>query len=264
MPPIRQRQHSGPTPHTSSWSNGAGAKSVWFYMTGAKTPTRPRDDELQRYFDEDNQRRRSDLTYRRPRSSRIRCVVCLLEKDKWQTWHNRPGPIVKILRQHLDGCHAIVCTDDAGDWDAACQPSVKPTSAPVAKTKHETAPSSTRFANSDKSQLLVDAPRSGHSKAISQPTTSTSEFPVPSASEGSEEPKHGEPSQPFYLALMCVENLQAELDKVKAEYERVKAERDIEAIYRRALKQEVRRLKKAEHAKDQEILRLSNLLSSSL
>ncbi|CAE6541652.1 unnamed protein product [Rhizoctonia solani] len=264
MPPIRQHECVSSTSKTSSRSDGTGAKSVWFYMTSAKTSTRPQDDELQGYFDEDNQRRRSDLTYRRPRSSRIRCVVCLLEKDKWQTWHNRAGPIAKILRQHLDGCHAIVCTDDAGDWDAACQPSVKPTSAPVAKSKHQSATSSTRFANTDRSQLLVDAPRSGHSKAISQPTTSTSEFPVPSASEGSEEPKHGEPSQPCYPTLMTVENLRAELDKVKAECERVKAECDIEALYRRALKQEVRRLKKAERAKDQEIIRLSNLLSSSL
>ncbi|CAE7113549.1 unnamed protein product [Rhizoctonia solani] len=108
------------------------------------------DDELQRYREEDNQRQRSGLTYQRPHENRIRCVVCLLEKDKWQTWHNRAGPIAKTLRQHLDGRHAIICTDDAGDPSTEPEPSAKPTSSTATKNKPESAPSSTKSGTAQK------------------------------------------------------------------------------------------------------------------
>ncbi|KDN44289.1 hypothetical protein RSAG8_05553, partial [Rhizoctonia solani AG-8 WAC10335] len=262
MPPIRQHEALDPSSTASSQSNGTGAKNVWFYMTGAKTSTRPQGDELQRYVEEDNQRQRSGLTYQRPQESRIRCVACLLEKDKWQTWHNRAGPVAKILRQHLDGRHAIICTDDVGDQGAEPQQSAKPTGSLGAKDQSESAPSSTNSATTEKSQSLVEAPRSSHSKAASQPTTA--KFPTPVSSEGPEQPQHGEPSKPRSRAPKSVEKLRAELDRVKAECEQAKAERDKAARERRLLREEVRRLKEAERARDAELLRVSDLLSSSL
>ncbi|CAE6410575.1 unnamed protein product [Rhizoctonia solani] len=257
MPPIRQHEPAGSSTTASSQPNGTSAKNVWFYMTGSKTSTRPHDDELQRYFEEDIQRQKSGLTYQRPQESRIRCVVCLLEKDKWQTWHNRAGPIAKILRQHLDGRHAIICTDDGGEQNTEPQQSAKPTSS-AAKNKSESTPLSTKSTTTEKSQSSVEAPRFGHSKSVSQATTS--KLPSPSSSESQNE----EPSKPRPRAPKSVEKLRAELDKVKAECELAKVERDEATRERQLLKEELRRLKEAERAKDEELLKLSNLVSSSL
>ncbi|KAJ1301231.1 hypothetical protein OPQ81_003640 [Rhizoctonia solani] len=245
MPAVRQHDAEGSSSVVShgiskAQSNGKGAKNVWFYMTGAKTPSRPSDEDIQRHFDEDNQRQRTGLTYQRPQESRIRCVVCLLEKDKWQTWHNRPGPIAKILRQHLDGRHAIICTDDAGDPSAEPQ---QPTDSHTAKDKPASVSSYTKSSATEKSQPPVEAPLSTHSNATSQ--SSSSKLPTPTP-ESPDKPQHGEPSQP------------------RSQCERVKAERDQEARERRLLKEELRRLKESERVRDEELVRLSNLLSSSL
>ncbi|CAE6451531.1 unnamed protein product [Rhizoctonia solani] len=267
MPPVRQHEVAGSSsvayeaPH-SSQSNGTGAKNVWFYMTGAKTATRPNDEDLKRYFNEDNQRQRTGLTYQRPQESRIRCVVCLLEKDKWQTWHNRSGPIAKILRQHLDGRHAIICTDDVGDSSAEPQQSAKSTDSLAVKDKPVSSSSSNQYAITKKPQPPAEAPRSSHPKTVSQP--STSKFPTPSSSEGPEHLQQEDASKPRPRGPKSVEKLRAELDKVKAECEQAKAERDKEARENRLLKDEVRRLKESERARDSELLRISDLLSSSL
>ncbi|EUC61466.1 lipase domain protein, putative [Rhizoctonia solani AG-3 Rhs1AP] len=252
MPPIRQRGPVGSSSSASSQYNGIGAKSVWFYMTGSKVSTRPHDDELQLYFEEDNQRQKSGLTYQRPQDVRIRCVVCLLEKDKWQTWHNRAGPIAKMLRQHLDGRHAIICSDDGGDQNTESQQSTKP----AAKSKFSSAP--TESSTTEASQSSVEAPRFGYSKTASQ--AMTSKLPTPSSSESQNE----EPYKPHPRAPKSVEKLRAELDKVKAECEQAKAERDEATHERQLLKEEVRRLKEAERVKDEQLLKLSNLVSSSL
>jgi hypothetical protein len=61
-----------------------------------------------------------------------------------------------------------------------------------------------------------------------------------------------------------VEKLRAELDTLRSEYERVKAELDQEARERRLLKEEVRCLKEAERKRDEELLRVSRSLSSSI
>ncbi|KAH7337488.1 hypothetical protein B0J17DRAFT_629069 [Rhizoctonia solani] len=265
MPAVRQHEALVSSSATSSStsltskSNGSGVKNVWFYMTGARTPTRPHDDEIHRYFEQDNLRQRTGLTYQRPQDTRIRCVVCLLEKDKWQTWHNRAGPIAKILRQHLDGRHAIICTDDMGDQSTEPQQSAKPTSS---KDKSEASSSSGKLTATEKPHAPDEAPRPGRPKSVGRP--SSPKFPTPSSSEESEQPKQGETSKPRPRAPKSVEILRVELDKVKAECEQVKAERDREARERRILKEEVRRLKDVERARDEEILRVSNLLSSSL
>ncbi|CAE6413985.1 unnamed protein product [Rhizoctonia solani] len=267
MPAIRQHEASVSSSATSngashsSKSNGIGAKNVWFYMTGAKTPTRPHDDEIYRYFEADNLRQRTGVTYQRPQDPRIRCVVCLLEKDKWQTWHNRAGPIAKILRQHLDGRHAIVCTDDTGDQSAEPQPSAKPTSSKM-KDKSEPSTSSGKSTPAENPHAPVEAPRPGRPKSVGQPPSP--KFPTPSSSEESNPSKQVEISKPRPRAPKSVEMLRAELDRVKAEFEQVKADRDREARERRLLKEEVRRLKDAERARDEELLKVSNLLSSSL
>ncbi|CEL53326.1 hypothetical protein RSOLAG1IB_06293 [Rhizoctonia solani AG-1 IB] len=253
MPAIRKHETSSiASTSQDSQSNGTGARNVWFYMTGARTPNRPKEDDIQRFFDEDNQRQRTRLIYQRPKEARIRCVVCLLEKDKWQTWHNRPGPIAKVLRQHLDGRHAIICSDDV--VDQSTQPGI---SKPVAKDPLLSTPSSTRTFSTGDSQELHEPPHFGQLKAGPQASTSKPRARK-SSLEGPEQPSK-RPRGP-----KSVEKLRAELDTLRSEYERVKAELDQEARERRLLKEEVRCLKEAERKRDEELLRVSRSLSSSI
>ncbi|CAE6402388.1 unnamed protein product [Rhizoctonia solani] len=257
MPAIRKHETSSiASTSQASQPNGTGARNVWFYMTGATTPTRPKEDDLQRFFDEDNQRQRTRLTYQRPKDPRIRCVVCLLEKDKWQTWHNRPGPIARVLRQHLDGRHAIICAEDVVDQSAQPQNS-KPVGSLVTKDRLSSTPSSTRTCSTEESQEQDESPHSSHPKTNSRTSIAKSH-----ASNGSLSTPGQSSKRP--RALKSVEKLRAELDKLKSDYEQLKTERDQEARERRLLKEEIRRLKESERARDKELLRVSNLLSSSI
>ncbi|GAB1520194.1 hypothetical protein RhiTH_003267 [Rhizoctonia solani] len=257
MPPIRKHEaSSSASTSQSSQPNGTGAKNVWFYMTGATTPNRPKEEDLQQYFDADNQRQRAKLSYQRPKEPRIRCVVCLLEKDKWQTWHNRPGPIARTLRQHLDGRHAIICSDDVVDQSVPPQSS-KPRRSLATKPQLPSTPSSTRTFSSDEVPEESDAPNTSYLKSNLQ--TSASKSHIRKRSLESPEQPSKRPRAP-----KSVERLRAELDKLKSDYEQVKAERDHEARERRLLKEELRRLKEAERTRKEELVKVSNMLTSSI
>ncbi|QRW26031.1 Lipase [Rhizoctonia solani] len=248
MPPIRKHEaSSSASTSQSSQPNGTGAKNVWFYMTGATTPNRPKEEDLQQYFDAitSDSARNLVISVQRSLESDV-LSACELEKDKWQTWHNRPGPIARTLRQHLDGRHAIICSDDVVDQSVPPQSS-KPRRSLATKPQLPSTPSSTRTFSSDEVPEESDAPNTSYLKSNLQTSASKSQQP-------SKRPR----------APKSVERLRAELDKLKSDYEQVKAERDHEARERRLLKEELRRLKEAERTRKEELVKVSNMLTSSI
>ncbi|KAG8792383.1 hypothetical protein FRC12_006237 [Ceratobasidium sp. 428] len=282
-----------PSPIDSAHQSlSTGAQDVWFYMADAESQNRPSDDVVAETIAADSLRQ-STLAFhlfKKPKSTRIRCTLCLREKNEWRTWLNRIGGISRPMREHLSKEHPTTYNQKCNEQGVGVRAGARSFSVPPAGTQSEEPeiPASEPASNS--------ASSSGKPIQIPQhdppPHIQHAQPPLPPPQHPQPAPNYPQPAQPYpqppyprpqhyppwepdrrksalELAQEAVDiasrpRATETVEELRAELEQVKAQRDHELNARRLLEQELYRVKEAARARDEELVKVSHLISASL
>ncbi|KAF8607177.1 hypothetical protein BDV93DRAFT_542178 [Ceratobasidium sp. AG-I] len=277
---------SPPQPEsTHQPSSSTGAQDVWFYMAEAESQTRPSDGIVAELITADAERQTTLAfhSFKKPKSTRIRCVLCLSQKNEWRTWLNRVGGISRPLREHLSKEHSSIyndkCTEQgvglksgARSSSVAPAPQAGATTVALAQPQPPSRPPSQSQSQpqSHPQPQYETPPGSQHPpQSHSQPQPQAQEHPSYSRSHRRQtwDPERRKSALELAQEAMDVASRprSAEtVEELRAELEQVKAQRDHEVHTRRLLEQELHRMKEASRARDEELLKVSHLISASL
>ncbi|QRV84758.1 Lipase [Ceratobasidium sp. AG-Ba] len=259
-------------------SASTGAQDVWFFMADADSQDRPSDEAVADIIAADNARQ-STLAFhlfKKPKSTRIRCTLCLREKNEWRTWLNRIGGISRPMREHLSKEHPTTYNQKCSEQGQAAEPehtpagpSSNPPNPPPQPTPKPQTP------RRESPQHIPPGPAPSAVPSTPGPPSSSHHVHAAYPQPPYPRPRHHTPWEPdrrktaLEFAQEAVDVVsrprQSEtIEELRAELEQVKAQRDHELNARRLLEQELYRMREAARARDEELIKVSQLISASL
>ncbi|KAG8744105.1 hypothetical protein FRC10_010786 [Ceratobasidium sp. 414] len=281
MPPAQVSADSAqPDPVDPAYqSSSIGAQDVWFYMADAESQDRPSEEAVAETIAADNSRQ-STLAFhlfKKPKSTRIRFRR---EKNEWRTWLNRIGGISRPMREHLSKEHPATYSQKCNEQGVGVRAGARSFSVPPAGAQSEEAETSTGSTSNSitqpaKPQTPQREPPPHIQRALpppppqqQQPTQSYPQPPYPRPHHHT----HWEPERRKSALELAQEAVDVAsrprsaetIEELRAELEQVRAQRDHELNARRLLEQELYRMREAARARDQELVKVSHLISASL
>lgn len=254
---------------------------TWLYIVETEAEERPSDAVVAEVHAGDIERERRpppSYTLIRPRGAIIRCTLCLTKNNKWITWSN--DVIMMLLREHLYDEHFFPSRRGRAKDTSSQRQALK--SRRTASGPWGGLSIFTSWDNTRSRAEHLNPNQGPASQFVSRPLRSNLPHTVPPVMKPPSRPSTVDlgPTIPDSRLEPKVAQMPDEADvefdshtrtntssiikKLRAELRQVEEERDREVDARRALEEEVGRLRAAASAREEEWLTGSRLISASL